>query len=64
MWTPQFPPSTTLTLDHPDLILNVLENMSYDEIVDWCNASPYFRGLCKDPDSFISKYIQERESDE
>ncbi len=60
MWTPPDPPLTTLTLEDPELIRLVLENMSYLEIVDWCNASPHFRGLCEVPDSLIGEYIYER----
>ncbi len=64
MWTPPDPPLKTLTMEDPELIRLVLENMSYLEIVEWCNTSPHFRRLCEDPDSLIGEYINSRQEQE
>ena len=44
-----------------ELLRIILENMNYDEIIEFCNTHPRFKGLCDDPDSIVGQTLRSKE---
>ncbi len=44
-----------------ELLRIILENMNYDEIIEFCNTHPQFKGLCDDPESIVGQTLRSKE---
>ena len=55
---------TTLTEMDAELLVTMIENMSYAEILDWCNTNRRFRGLCGDPRSIVGQHLRRKRREE
>ena len=54
---------TLLTLDE-ELLGLILENMTHDQILDWCNSHSQFSALCKDPSSIVGPILLRKMEEE
>ncbi len=54
-----------LAMEHDQELLKIiLKNMSYAEILDFCNTNQRFRGLCSDPETIVGKYLRQKRKEE
>ena len=50
-----------LAMEHDQELLKIiLKNMSYAEILDFCNTNQRFRGLCSDPSSIVGQHLRQK----
>ncbi len=54
-----------LTMSYvPEMLEIILKNMSYADILDFCNTNQRFRGLCEDPGSIVGEYLRLKRKEE
>ena len=53
-----------LTTMDAEMLGEILEQLSYVEILDWCRLHPRFHGLCNDPTSGIGQLLERKEEEE
>ncbi len=47
-----------------EMLGEILEHMSYAEILDWCRLHPRFRTLCRDQTTFVGQLLKRKAKEE
>lgn len=54
---------TSLVSLDEELLIQMLNQMTYNEILTWCNVSSRFRELCSDPTSIVGMTLEKKKQD-